>query len=577
MKFQLLGKEIEISEGQKNYLKIVADFENMANRACKGFSTEIVDHLMTIYSKNELNHYYDDFVIETRNYFAKHGVFTISENDISSVITSNSDFSGRSFLQNYFNEVWENIGDNAPNYESSDDRTFYIIKKLDDTIKAGRFNNAIKVDIMALCDYVVEYLSENSVLDIEYVYDEDSKKAKAIYENLVAGNVDLNEGKHLAFSLIELDFSEEDYYRFIFNTYPQAKYDIATITNYIGFDISDLIEKDIKKSFNLKSILSEDDAIKMMSALQEEMKKYGISQCSRKTELEKILKDFDIKARTYDDVLYDTRELCNQAQKDDIMLNELHGVVENLDKSECNKILTEIVHMQCTPNVKNKHLKLLNDRITVIDLEYLKNVVEGIESKSEEECNQLKETISQYDTNDDNKTPYLKKIEECIYKIWDAEDFERFSEIFINTSVTDKQQQVENGKIITETGRTETKNLFFGAICFLNENDIEAAAKYAVAKEGGILSSLINIGKKSTYETLTLNGRVIHPAVTSAMNAIKEKKNEGFLSGLGFKKPKLSIPSFSKSTPSGKKFCTACGAEMNPEAKFCQNCGNKME
>ena len=80
-------------------------------------------------------------------------------------------------------------------------------------------------------------------------------------------------------------------------------------------------------------------------------------------------------------------------------------------------------------------------------------------------------------TNDDNKTPYLKKIEECIYKIWDAEDFERFSEIFINTSVTDKQQQVENGKIITETGRTETKNLFFGAICFLNENDIEAVIK----------------------------------------------------------------------------------------------------
>ena len=102
------------------------------------------------------------------------------------------------------------------------------------------------------------------------------------------------------------------------------------------------------------------------------------------------------------------------------------------------------------------------------------------------------------------------------------------------------------------------------------KEEFEAAAKYAVAKEGGLFSSLINIGKKNTYETLTLNGRIMHPALLNAIEDVKSKKNNSIFSGFGFKKNKNS-----QTGSNNTKFCSNCGAQINADSKFCCECGNK--
>lgn len=582
MKFNLLGKTIEISEGRKNYMKILTYYKSMAAQAEIEFRQEYDNIFGMVFlngtwaEKFKKTYGSDDYmdnivmryVAKTRQFLANYGVYNLSDSVIwnEGIVSNDRDVSR---LQYEFNSyIIECVS------RDEDDDSF--ISRLKSKFSGSFFPNCLYNDIMSLCDFVLNYLDDNKIAEIQFVYKKDSSEAEAIYKNLLDANVPASDQERLAYSLIELDPRSKLYYEHIFCKLPQAKYEIAAIAQFLSIDLSDLIEKEIRRDFDLKSISSEDDALKMMDDLKLSMEKFCVTSSSRKTELEKILHDFDIKARTYDGVLYDTRELSSQAEKDDQMLVEMHGDVDSIDKDACSRFLTEIVHTQCTAAVKSKHLQLLNDRIAAIDNEYLGNLLSAVEVSDEAECNRLKDVINQYDAPEETKSPYIACVEKRIYTIWDAEDFERFSEIFVQTPVSDSDQVGKNCTLIRDTGRTEAKELFIKALYLLNDTEVEAAAKYAVAKEGGLFASLINMGKKETYEILTLGGRVIHPAIQTAMEAVKTKKGNGILSSFGFGKNKSKQQPVQTQPSVGAKFCSACGAKTDGVSKFCSNCGNKL-
>lgn len=582
MKFNLLGKSIEISEGRKNYMKILTYYKAMASQAEMDFKQEYENIFGMVFlnstwaEKFKKTYGSDDYmdnivmryVTKTRQFLANYGVYNLSDSVIwnEGIVSDDRDVSR---LQYEFNSyIIECVS------RDEDDDSF--ISRLKSRFSGSFFPNCLYNDIMSLCDFVLNYLDDNKIAEIQFVYKKDSSEAEAIYKNLLDANIPASEQEKLAYSLIELDPRSKLYYEYIFCKLPQAKYEIAAIARFLSIDLSDLIEKEIRRDFDLKSISCEEDALKMMDDLKVSMERFCVTSSSRKTELEKILHDFDVKARTYDGVLYDTRELRSKAEKDDQTLTELHGDVDSIDKAECSRFLAEIVHMQYTTAVKNKHLQLLNDRITTIDNEHLENLVSSIETSDEVECNRLKDAINSYDAPEETKFPYITRVEKRIYAIWDAEDFERFAEIFVQTPVSNSEQVGKNCTLIRDTGRTETKELFIKALYLLNDAEVEAAAKYAVAKEGGLFASLINMGKKETYEILTLGGRVIHPSIQTAMEAVKAKKGNGILSGFGFGKNKSKQQPIQTQAPTGAKFCSACGAKTDGVSKFCSNCGNKL-
>ena len=582
MEFDLLGRKIEISEGRKNYMKILTDYKAMASQAEIDFQQEYNNIFGMVFlnstwaekfKKTYGSEYYMDnivkrYVTKTRQYLADYGVYNLSDAVIweKGIVTEEREVSRLQYeFDSYIIECLR--------YDEDDDG---FISRLKSKFSGSYFSSCLYNDIMSLCDFVLSYLDGNKIAEIQFVYKKDSSEAEAIYKNLLDANVPALEQERLAYSLIELDPRSKLYYEHIFCKLPQAKYEIAAIARFLSIDLSDLIEKEIKQEIDLKSVSCEEDALKMMDTLKSIMKKFGVASSSRQKELEKILRDFDVKARTYDSVLYDTRELRTQAEKDDQSLFQLHGDIASVDKEACRCFLTEIAHMQCTAAVKNKHLQLLNDRIASIDNEYLGNLLSDVETADESECNRIKDVINQYDAPEETKSPYTARIEKRIYTIWDTEDFERFTEIFIQTPVSDSEQIEKNRTLIRDTGRTETKEMFINALHLLNDTEVEAAAKYAVAKEGGLLASLINMGKKGGYEILTLDGRVIHPAILNAMEEVKAKKGTGLLSNFGFVKNKSKQQAVQTQTSAGTKFCSACGAKTDGASKFCSHCGNKL-
>ncbi len=584
MKFKLLGKEIEISEGRKNYMRILTCYKAMAAQAEVDFRQEYDNifgmvFLNSTYAEKFVKTYGSDgymdkivrrYVTKTRQYLADYGVYNLSDTTIwnEGIV---ADERCVSQLQYAFNEFFDDCL-----FSSSEVRDDVVVPRIKSKFGGSYFTNCLYNDIMSLCDFVLNYLDDNKIAEIQFVYKKDSSEAEAIYKNLLDANIPASEQERLAYSLIELDPRSKLYYEHIFCKLPQAKYEIAAIAQFLSIDISDLIEKEIRRNFDVKSISCEEDALKMMDDLKLSMEKFCVTSSLRKTELEKILHDFDIKARTYDGVLYDTRELRAKAEKDDQLLNELHGDIDSADKDTCKRFSTEIARMECTDAIKNKHLQLLDDRITDIDNEYLKSLLIKIDVSDEAECNRIKDEINQYKAPEETKSPYISRVEKRIYTIWDAEDFERFKEIFIQTPVSDSEQVGKNCSLIRDSGRTETKELFIRALYLLNETEVEAAAKYAVAKEGGFLASIINMGKKETYEILTLNGKVIHPAIQNAMEAVKAKKGTGILSNLGFGKNKAKQPPAQENISGSAKFCSECGTKTDGTSKFCSNCGNKI-
>lgn len=191
--------------------------------------------------------------------------------------------------------------------------------------------------------------------------------------------------------------------------------------------------------------------------------------------------------------------------------------------------------------------------------------------EDEQTCRSIIEKILAYDTQEENKKPFLEKLLRRIDEIWTAEDFVVFEKLFSETNPHDAQMIEKNKEIVNTTGRTDGKVLFLDAFSALNADNIQVAAKYSIAKEKGTFASLMNMGKESIYKKITCGGIVIHPALTNAINSIKQEKEnakgKSIFSGFG-KKQKHNAQ-----TLQTFKFCTQCGSKLDVSVKFCSNCG----
>lgn len=584
MEFQLMGTALSISEGRKNYMKVLTYYKAMASQAEVEFKQEYENNfglvfLNSTYVERFKKTYGSDgymdgivrrYVTKTRQFLTNFGVYTLSDMEIWREAVLEKGERNISNFQEHFNSfIVEALLDD--NYEYVEDSVF--ISRIKAKFNTNFFPSKLRYEVLSLCDYVLNYLNDNGVAAIEFVYKKDSAEAEAIYKNLLDSNIPEAEQLEYARSLIRLDPRNKDYYECIFKKFPQSKFEIAAIARYLSIDISELIEKDIRASFFLNLISSEEDALKMMDELTSVMSKYGVESSSRKTELEKILKDYDIKARTYENTLYDTRAQRAQAENDDHYLMELCGDVSAITKEECQRISQEISNGAFALAIKEKHMAVLSNRIDTLEKEYLKSLTVNLEEKTEEECEALKLAIAEYDGREKNKQEFLAQVDKRIYAIWDKEDYNRFFELYLNTSANNPNQVETNAGLVDTEGRTESKKLFVEALKVLNTNNVQVAAKYILSKEKGGIASLGGLGKEGMYKKLTLDGTVIHPDIEAAVRAIRQEKEatkgKGILGMLGKKKAGDAVTT--------QRYCSACGGKLDGIAKFCPSCGKKID
>ena len=579
MDFELLGYTVHVSDGKRNYMKIRSDFIKMAVSASAAFSADYQDTFsLTIFSssyaekftKKYASNYMDKLVMQyvaaTRKYLAQYGLYTITDQEIWNACISDT-----SAIPSQMQLCFENW---LVELACSDDHAVTdgeVVPQIKRKMESGYFNELLKNEIMKLLDYTLTKLHDEGKVEIEFIKKQPAKEAAAIYNNLQSGCVPPEETKRLAVTLVENDCRNILYYEYIFKKFPEWKFEIARLASYLYIDLSPLIQEDLNTSYQPELALTEAAALQMIENLQAAMDKYGVTTCESFRALQGKLDAFDVEARTYQGVLYGTREERTQAEIDDQILRTLCGDIGVLEKDACQKLITQIKAHPYIEQIQNKYIQHISQRIDVLDYNFLTQLTSGLDTMSEAKCEEIKAQMEDYDAAEEVKAPFYRKLETRLKEIWEVEDFAIYREIFINTPVGNQEAMMQSVDDIRRIGRTELKEQVVNALYRLQDTEVMAAAKYLIAQESGSLTALMNIGKKSTFQILTLNGKLIHPAIAAAAASLREKKKGSFLTSLREKKP------VAQEDKARGTFCPNCGKRVVVPAKFCANCGNRLE
>ena len=134
--------------------------------------------------------------------------------------------------------------------------------------------------------------------------------------------------------------------------------------------------------------------------------------------------------------------------------------------------------------------------IDEIENDCLQRIVKNLENATEEECNQMKDTLKKYDALTKNKTPFLKMVTKRIEEIWSKEDGEFFDNCLLNANILSVREMQEKADLVKKRGRTDAAKKYLNAFCACKDRSkVQKARTYqSLSKKESGLSFVKHIG-----------------------------------------------------------------------------------
>lgn len=286
--------------------------------------------------------------------------------------------------------------------------------------------------------------------------------------------------------------------------------------------------KRVDKAIESKIDVSEKDVIQLKNEIEIELKNLLVKQCDDLNKINELLKEIDIRERTFNGVLYDNRNLKEEAEhqnKDLIQrckkLNELGleqlGVLKkeisslnyniaitnpfiqqidsrvlelqrkeiaeiyNQSKNDKNKLSNckkEIQSLKYDSKTTDEYTSKIDADIKAIEHKELSEICKDINNLQEDKIQNIKEKVKQYNGISDEKQKYLETIDKKIEAIWKKEDGGKFDQILLQTDIHNKQEIEKNIKYIEENGRTESKKAYIEALQGMTEENLNIVSAY---------------------------------------------------------------------------------------------------
>ena len=217
--------------------------------------------------------------------------------------------------------------------------------------------------------YIIILIS-NLHLDIDFINQNDIDEANIIFSNIKNRPLDLDEKNKLLKRIIELNPYDELVYKYIIDNFGDEKNEVTKICNYFGLNLDSYKENIIKNKCQQLDIVTEYEAKQSKEFIVNECKKLGIECKSEFTSnIDEKLREFDIKARTVENVLFKTREDAKLALMDrqkirDIMVNTDRSSEQSLLNAK-DEILKVYVKLESVDNILNnidKYLKEIDEK-----------------------------------------------------------------------------------------------------------------------------------------------------------------------------------------------------------------------
>ena len=332
-------------------------------------------------------------------------------------------------------------------------------------------------------------------------------RAKALFEN--AKNIPGKREELLAqaFTLCPWDSQLLVY---IFANYPDSRRAAMSAAQRFSVDLSAKMEVVLAKEYTNEARQSEAAALATKDRILALMEEYGVEESNTLDELET-------------DCL---RRVCQG--------------YESADQDTCGRMAEAVKKYEAKDTLKEPFLRDIQKRVEKIWTDDLAEICRGYEAADEAACEKLIHTVREYSASDAIKGPFLKKLQSRIEEIWSAEDGEIFDNLYLKTDIFDQNSINEAISYVQSKGRTASAEQYLAALRACTPKKIKSAQQYKhsnlpriflVAAVISILSCLVGLAivgiplaivflilrqrMKKDWETLTLNGKVVHPVLAA--------------------------------------------------------------
>ena len=533
---ELFDKNLEISDELLRDIKFHIEMQGIAQKTAQAvnklFQNEKdIDKLISVFEEN-ITEYYGTALGDCEGYF-------LEQYEQYESCRLNPPFERQKIFKGFFSVFIEDYLSAVMSGEES-------LKQFKKSL--GKYKEECrKTAYMDVYDWIPSIESEMIKQGIftEVITPENEVQGEKLFNGLKNACKNGSRAYEIAFKLFETDPTAEEYYKFCMLQFPEQMVNLIVLYKLVGFTLSnEFLNTALNNLFKKMPHNNEKETLTVKKRLEEIQEVVDISQSNVVQKVDDLLKRFDIEARTFKNITFDTRELRHQAENDYNKLAEICKVVE---------------------------------------------------SEDEETCKQRKEWIENQNFIPEIAAMYIKKLDSRIECIWKAEDSEKLNAIFLNTDIYAKNSIEQSIQQIDSIGRTKDKERYIDALKGINEENLENIRKYkewmglsfldkygvsmGLVVGGIILNSFSEIGMlllgvgivfwirermkagklKKIWGLLTLNGEIIHPQLLQEWEGVKN----------GY--------SYNQNELSKQTYCPVCGKENAKDAKYCIHCGEKLE
>lgn len=418
-KLQFLGRELNFSKAYFQYAAARNAFEPEADRAIRRMKSTFDDRIG----------YLDNFVSDGKDYIieildplldftmeqlASNGCYSLSKGDFLENYVDNkiSDIEEiHEEMTRAYNEIQER--QRKKNEERVRERKEAVAAGKDElgamlwnglkraadggmnvaravSVYTDDLKKRIKDEISMLCETMVdsftEALFDNENIDFrDPVSVEDYKRVRAILNNLEKGNIPESKIDAAAFEALSKCPCMPGLFDWLLEHYGDGSGDLQQIADAFDYPLEDVKEGVISRFWDDLDFRTEEAALASRDRFLEFERRMNFHSDEHHDDMERIIRDFDLKARTADGIEYKTREEAEKART----LFEMYG---KIDRSSMEGMLNgrdEFLDLEKTLDFRiERYEKELDSLIGEADLKF--RTVNGVEYRTLEEAKEMR-------------------------------------------------------------------------------------------------------------------------------------------------------------------------------------------
>ena len=157
-----------------------------------------------------------------------------------------------------------------------------------------------------------------------------------------------------------------------------------------------------------------------------------------------------------------------------------------------------------------------SDVLNRLESDGLARVCMGVEIADEVACKDYIARVNSYAAKEENKKPFLEKIQQRIEQIWTSEDAKVFDELYLKTNIKSKEEVEKAKKYIEQCGRTDNAKKYLEALDWCSEKNIKRARRY----KKGIYIKINNAIGIASFIDFLFNIFLIHAGIMAGISMI---------------------------------------------------------